>query len=323
MKYETVIRNIELSKTATIAQVEEVVDELLKDDEEYQTQNWDRLYSLLELFQKAEKYNGSQEQFHNFAVSLARADQYDLACDILIKGLDIFPRSMDLLADFLTYAIKCNRINEADEYYNRLLEIDISTWNWRAFDFSIDYLMAKLLYEQGVAQREMLNKKIDDLLRQFKRYHENDDRAYFAEYTVASQRNGETEAILKLKKFVDEGSSVAARCTMKVAEYYFNNGQYEIAESYIKKCKTDVIATDFSIEPGYVYMLSAFCSMCRLYSDGIDTLEPEQLRLRVKNIYKDCEATSSIHLRRRFSGYENLEVQREVLEKLTGISYYD
>ena len=48
MKYETVIRNIELSKTATIAQVEEVVDELLKDDEEYQTQNWDRLYSLLE-----------------------------------------------------------------------------------------------------------------------------------------------------------------------------------------------------------------------------------------------------------------------------------
>ena len=46
---------------------------------------------------------GDADDWHNFAVDIARKDLYDLACDLLECGLSIYPKNIDLLADYLQY----------------------------------------------------------------------------------------------------------------------------------------------------------------------------------------------------------------------------
>lgn len=322
MNYETIVKNIELSKTVTISHVNEVIDELLAAYDDDQPESWECVYKLLQLLETAEKYNGSSDHYHNLAVSLARADQYDYACDILKIGLQFYGYSMDLLADFLAYAAQCNRISEGQSYFEKLMKTEKKYWNWRAFNFSIDYLLARITIESNEEQQKGDNACIDELLKQFQEYHKNDEKAYFAEYTVAAFRNEEETAIVKLEEFINNNDINATRCTMKVAEYYFNCGQYDLAEKYIKRCKTYITTSDPSVEPGYIYMLSALCGMCQIYTIGIDKLvQQSKIEDYVKPIYKDCEAANAIYHRNKFSRYKSLEMQREVLEKLSGIPY--
>lgn len=322
MKYETIMKNIETSKTVTVSHIAEVIENLLSAYDDEQLESWSHLFQLLQIVQTAERYNGDSNTFHNLAVTLARADQYDQACDILKIGLSCHEKSLDLLADFLAYAIKCNRLPEASTYFNILMEIDKKDWNWRAFDFSIDYLMELLLRKEEEENIEKINNYIDIILKNFKEYRRNDERAYYAEYSVAFSRGQEESAITELERVLAENPSIKApKCAIKIAEYYFDCGQYDVATSYIQKCKSYVSVPQPSIEPGYVYMLSALCGISKLYSIGLDSLDEENKKKQIDQIYRDCEATSAAYRRNRFSNYKNLETQRDILEKLSGISY--
>ena len=42
---------------------------------------------------------GDADDWHNFAVDIARKDLFDLSCDLLECGLSIYPKNIDLLAD--------------------------------------------------------------------------------------------------------------------------------------------------------------------------------------------------------------------------------
>lgn len=323
MNYETVIRNIEISKTVTISHVNEVVEELLAAYDEEQMESWERIFRMFESMQTAQIYNGSSDDYHNLAVSLARVDQYNLACDVLEIGLQFYEESIDLLADYLEYAHHCDKISEAQAYFEKLMKIEKKKWNWRAFNFSIDYLSVRITKTSDRKLQEEDNACIDELLKQFQEYHKKDEKAYFAEYTVATSRNEEEKAILKLEEFVNNSNFKTTRCSIKIAQYYFDMGEYEKAENYIKKCKTYVTTPELSVEPGYIYVLSALCGMCRLYADGIDKLDKEGMEKRVEIIYKDCKAASAIYRRHKFSRYKELETQRDILERLTEIAYIE
>lgn len=323
MNYETIIKNIEMSKTVTISHVNEVVEELLAAYDDEQMESWERIYQLMQLIQTAQIYNGSSDDYHNFAVVLARASQYNLACDILKIGIRFYGESMDLLADYLAYASKCNKMSEAQIYFDKLMGIEKKYWNWRAFDFSIDYLSARIAQVSDKKLQEEDKSCIDKLLKEFQEYHNKDEKAYFAEYLVAVSRNEEEKGISRLEEIVNKNDFKATRCTMKIAEYYFDNGQYELAEQYIKKCKTFVTTSELSVEPGYIYVLSALCRMCILYEVGIDTLEKDKMEECVRAIYKDCEAASAIYHRHKFSRYKELETQRDILERLSGVPYLE
>ncbi len=325
MNYDTVIRNIEKNGTATISHVSEVVEQLLAAYDDEQMENWGRLQQLMELLATAQIYNGNADHYHNLAVSLARADQYKMACDVLKIGLQFYGESIDLLADFLEYVACYNEISEGKIYFDKLMKIDKKQWNWRAFNFSIDYLSARLSMDSE-EEKQKDNACIDELVKQFQMYHETDERAYFAEYTVAESRNEGKEAVLKLEKVISEKRLKAPRCTLKIAEYYFDHGNYESAEKYIKLCKTYMTAPDMVLEPGNIYVFSALCGICQLYSKGIDKAretDGAEFEKFVKNIYRDCEAAGAIYNRRKFSRYKELEIQRDILEKLSGIPYYE
>lgn len=326
MNYETVMSNIKVSHVVTIAHVNEVVDRLLESYEEDEEQSWEHINELMGIITVADiqTYNGSSDHYHNLAVSFARANQYGFACDVLRIGLRFYGESQDLLADFLAYAAQCNRMDEAEVYFQKLMAMDRKSWNWRAFDFSIDYLLVKLLWSSDEKERQdiqSVNDCIDELLEEYQNYHSMDEKAYLAQYVVSVSRN-EKDAVKRLQGEIEKNEFPAPRCTLKLAENFFEMGRYEEAERYIERCKLLATTTDRFVEPGSIYTLSALCGMCRIYVDGIGELQEKgTLRERVGRVYKDCAAANAIYNKRRFREYRELEVQREVLERLSGIEY--
>lgn len=335
MNYETVMSNIKTGHTVTITHVNEVVDDLLNAYEEDEEQSWEHFNELMGVLTAPDiqTYNGDEDNYHNLAVSLARAGQYGFACDVLRLGLGFYGKSQDLLADFLAYAAKCNgrrgddkTAQEAEACYQKLIAIDRALWDWRAFDFSIDYLSAKLSREtesekKTESEKQEINDSIDELLAGYQKYHSRDEKAYLAQYVVDLSRN-EKEAEKKLQKKIEELAIPAPRCRLKLAEHFFQAGRYEEAEVYIGYCKNIAPSMEQAVEPGNIYALSALCGMCRIYEEGIENLkENNKLEERVKRVYNDCAAAHAIYLKRRFREYKNLEIQRDVLEKLSGITY--
>lgn len=336
MNYETVINNIKTNHIVTISHVNEVVDELLNAYEEDEEQCWERLNELMGVLTAADIqiYNGDSDRYHNLAVSLARADQYSFACDVLSLGLKFYGESQDLLADFLAYAAKCKgqskndeTARKAEDYYEKLMSMDKNSLDWRAFDFSIDYLSAKLQEAEDEAEKQKLNSSIDELLADYQKIHSEDEKAYFAQYVVSVSRH-EKDAEKKLQEKMEKLDRPAPRCNMKLAEYFFKNGRYEEAEKYIDICKRITPSLEQAVEPGSIYTLSALCGMCRIYKDGIENLKKDgksnqdnELEKRVRRVYKDCAAAHAIYLKRRFRKYKELEIQRNVLEKLSEIQY--
>lgn len=323
MNYETVMNNIELNKTITISHIIDVIEQLLKSYEDEQEQSWEQIYQLIRAMKAVDIYNGNSDHYHNLAVTLAREDQYGLACDVLEIGLRFFGESMDLLADFIAYATQCNRMTEGQMYLDKLMTIERALWNWRAFDFSIDFLSERAKI-QDEEQQIKDNACIDELLLQYQKYFPKDEKAYFAEYTVMTSRNKEEEAILKLEEIVSKNNFKAPRCALKIAEYYFDGGEYDLAEKYINQCKIYVTASELSVEIGNVYMLSALCGMCKIYKEGIEKLRNNgELKTLVEKVYIECKAAGAIYNRRRFQGYRELEMQHDILEVLSEIKDYE
>ena len=87
------------------------------------------------------EFEGSNAEFHNFVSTIVELGYYDRACEVLKEGINQYPNDTDLLADYLAFGKMCNKITECDKYYNILDSIPDKKKTWRAFSFSIDYLI--------------------------------------------------------------------------------------------------------------------------------------------------------------------------------------
>ena len=96
---------------------------------------------------------GDADDWHNFAVDIARKDLYDLACDLLECGLSIYPKNIDLLADYLQYGTSCGRIEKCKLFYKVLSKIPKIRWGWRGYSFSVSYLT--YLWERSDSEKDL------------------------------------------------------------------------------------------------------------------------------------------------------------------------
>lgn len=64
------------------------------------------LTTFLEQLLRQPQISGSADAWHNLCVVLAQCDLYNLACITLERGLDFYPKSVDLLADYLQYGME-------------------------------------------------------------------------------------------------------------------------------------------------------------------------------------------------------------------------
>lgn len=293
----------------SVGEAEKKARELI--DEE----NNEELFELANRLLSQERVHGSEIEFHNFSLNYSKRSAYDLACDILDKGLEQFPRSVDLLADYLQTGINCNRVSQCDACYKTLQQIPKVRWTWRGFSFSIDYL----LHLSSMLNEEELEKMKDTMLKLADEYQvlfpaEEDPFICKAEiYDFFNDRSA-TKSLLQ-QAITD--IVVCPKCSLRLSDMLFEEGAYQDALNVIEKCLYQSIQTQDSVNHGYLYYLSGLCRTVLLLKDSA-----YQDTKRVKDVYHDFAIAQRSGL--QHGAY--LRVMRrqiDILEIRSGVEYTD
>ena len=230
----------------------------------YISGDYDMLQTLRDYLQNnnvAASISGSPAEFHNAAVGLARNDFYDYAYAILEVGISRYPKDTDLLGDLLSYGLHCRPYEELEPWYNTLQGINRRFWTWRAYQFSFDYLMAKLPYADSVESENSIEAAIERIISEFKSnfnfLHDKSDceKAYMMEYEYYAGKGDESKAKDALKT-ATEKLAKCAQCALKYADIHFERGDYKTTVEYAQKAIA-VKEDQNSISVGYTYYILA------------------------------------------------------------------
>lgn len=164
---------------------------------------------------------GTKNDYHNVAAECGRRSLYDLAVRICEKGLVVFPNEVDLLADLIMYASSLGRFETAARSLSQLQTIDKNLWNWRAFEFSIDYFKQVGKYEEA-----------EQLADEYIKFLPFDERAYSAKAEVCLLRYsggvGTNKAIKALQVALEHNLNCPG-CARKLGELLAEGGELEAA----------------------------------------------------------------------------------------------
>ncbi|SDG69299.1 tetratricopeptide repeat protein [Marvinbryantia formatexigens] len=274
------------------------------------------LQELLEVLLAPEtKLTGTATDFHNFSVSITRITNDNRnALAIVKEGLKIHACDTDLLADALRYGYNCGEKEECETLYKRLQSIDKSSWTWRAFSFSIDYLI-------GIYSSDRVHSfSVEDILKLAQEYKENqpdEEDAWLSEQEIYAKTNQPEKGIKVLEEAMEKFSS-CPRCWLRYADIMMDKGEYEKAEPVIKKMRRDP-KTSEAINSSYMFYLDGLCKMRRLInSDEYDEgeVDPKEV-LRVYKAFQLSLASPGL----RENTKRNIEEQINRLSTETDIEY--
>ena len=253
---------------------------------------------LIALACSQELFEGNMEDFHNLSVELAREDDFFNACQVLEKGLERYAFSVDLLADYLSYGMKCGRESYCSELYNRLSNIK-HLWNWRAYQFSIDYLK-----ECQKNNPHPESNEIQVLINEFVSRMPDHEESYLekAEYLKDIEQPADGESFLSVLEYATSDACPIQRtpkCDLTLADYYYSVGaDLNKTLALIERCKRNSVEAQMSVNRNYVYLLSSLCGISSFYdafgddiSTGIEE-ESEQWN-HVMKVYNDYHVATT------------------------------
>lgn len=222
--------------------------------------SWEDLYELMGRFENQEVQSGTSDDFHNFCVALAKYGEYDLACKVLDKGLEAYPRNADLNSDYLLYGIKCNRLEQCERAYETLLKIPRRRWTWRSFSFAIDYY--DYLAEACETDEELDEKEAQmlEIAEDFRKKFPYSEEPYRAKANIYKNMNMQEEEFAILDEAL-KSVKVAPKCALRFADILFERGMYEEAEEAVRRGIDDAMQTQTSVNEGYIYFLSGLCKI--------------------------------------------------------------
>lgn len=245
-----------------------------------------KLFELIDVVFESTVFIGDNNDYHNIAVTCAKNEDYDVACRFLEYGLNHFPFDVDLLADYLKYGMKCDRVQECKKVFTNLLTRK-SNWNWRAYKFSIDYLMDLTNIDSVDRKNEIIM-----LIKDFQKDLPEED-AYLAEAEfnqkfVTNEQSGST--FVSVLEHITSNDSIIKRtpkCDLKLADYYYNIGNNtQKALLLLECCKKNSVEIQRSVNRAYVYLLSSLCKMTQYY-EMKKTADNEELENLANDIYLD------------------------------------
>lgn len=203
---------------------------------------------------------GDADDWHNFAVDIARKDLYDLACDLLECGLSIYPKNIDLLADYLQYGTSCGRVENCKSFYKVLSKIPKIRWGWRGYSFSVSYLT--YLWERSDSEKELekLQEEMLGLAAAFRKNLPFDEESYRCEADIYKllHKKKEEEEVLRLAL---SNLKIAPKCALRLSDLLFDRGDYEEALTLIQRGLRDAMQTQRSVNEGYLYYLMGLTKM--------------------------------------------------------------
>lgn len=277
-------------------------------------ENDEAIYELIEEVLSQEKVVGSIDDFHNLAVDFSRRDDYETACNILDKGLKLFPRAVDLLADYLQNGINCDRRKLCEEYFDILMKIPMIRWTWRGFSFGIEYM--KSLADTIETEGELIEwkQKMLNLADNYYRYFPDNEDTFLVKadiYRYFNDREKECQILQEALKKIQ----ICPKCSLRLADIFFEKGEYKQALEYIEKCKYGAVQTQEKINQGYMYYLSGLCKAAEVYQFSLyNDIE------KIRDIYSDFDIAEKLKM--SFSTYKKvMERQIYILESKSGILF--
>ena len=146
------------------------------------------LTTFLEQLLRQPQISGSADAWHNLCVVLAQCDLYNLACITLERGLDFYPKSVDLLADYLQYGMECGQGERCKAVCKTLVKIPKFFWSWRGYRFLIGY-ETQLSLSGSEKELEKYKAEIDQLLKLYRQQFPDDEGSYDCEADVCRDFN--------------------------------------------------------------------------------------------------------------------------------------
>lgn len=277
-----VIISVSRANKLTQFYFEEIEDE---DEDEIFSESRQALYDLIAQFVRQPYHNGSDDQFHNLSVTLAKNEEYGLAIDVLECGLNIFPNNVDMLSDYLQYGTKGSSAQKLQEYADRLKAIPRRRWTWRGFSFLVDYLI--YLHGKSNSDEEMtaLEEEMLQLTADFKKYFPYSEDAYKTEadvYACVNDIKKETEI---LKTAIDNEDIVCPKCALRYADIMFDRGKYDDAALATKQAMLYTTQTQSSVREGYLYYLYALCLVVKIQKSILDGETAD--KVAVEEVYRN------------------------------------
>lgn len=158
-------------------------------------------------------------QYHNKATEYARRGRNRDAVKLCIRGLEKFPTNVDLLADVIKYATDAGDMETAHRYFLLLMGIQREQYNWRAFTFSLDYLLENARENEDTCRA---------LIADYHRILPHEEKAYVAESEL-DERLGNHEQSLKILEETIQKLPNAPQAALRLADKQFERGRYEEA----------------------------------------------------------------------------------------------
>ena len=309
--------SISIERLSSQITVQEVIDELRNYDDTSEYRRY-----IIEIL-STRTLTGSSSDYHNLTVNLAKKDLYDIACNVLEIGLSNpgYSKDVDLLSDYLIYGIKCGREETCDRYFQTLQYIPKCRWKWRAFNFSIDYLLHKAEALESEKELIIARKEMLRLISVYKKYFPTSEDCYVSEseiYSFMNQREKEKSCLLLAYNTI----SRAPQASLHLADIAFEDGNYKDARNYLSKAKITSIGKNSRINIKYVYYLDMMCLISLLYEkESKDGESPRYEKEDIEELYHNYSESETI-LSDDNSGFsEILSQQIELFEKKSGIPY--
>lgn len=211
----------------------------------------------------------SANKFHNLAVECAQQKQFNQALSICLKGLSRYPHDMDLMADAIKYSSEQGDFETAQLYFEELSRIiPKSNWNWRAYTFSIDYLMCNVLENKDV---------LEEIITDYCKYLPNEEKAIVAKSEFEDALGNYQVSLDILKQAISE-TSTAPQCALRLADKQLELGMYE---DVVQTARYGMMASAESqptINIPYLYFVKALAEDAILHrrafrNEELDTAE--------------------------------------------------
>ena len=169
--------------------------------------------------QPTSKITGEADDYHNLSSELARNNQYDLAVNVLKKGLQLFPHNTDLLSGIVLFSTKMGQLDIDAE--STLKAIPRELWNWRAFTFYIDSLNLRKITDSS-------EKVVMAEVNQYIALLPDDERAYMAKYQTLEHYGKHAEAVATLQE-AENSLAMTAQCSLALCRIYTMQGEFKKA----------------------------------------------------------------------------------------------
>lgn len=238
--------------------------------------------------------DGNADDYHNLATLYAKNNFYDFACGILDRGLKAYSDSTDLLADYLQYGMSCRRFEECSLYYKRLKAITKDRWTWRAYVFSIDYMLTSLQQKHG----EFTFDEVYSVAKEFSEQPFTDEEALFTLSRVFHEFGKFNDEVSILNEALDK-YVVAPKSALRLSDIYFERGEYKKAIPLLNRAIANAVRPQLPINISYCYLLLAMCKIAPLLNEdkqSVDRIpvDREGIEKRTVEIFEHAHTASQM-----------------------------